>query len=67
MSIFQCPYGQQGTRRLDADTLWLKKFCVIGAQDKLIPDQYPKLENQSEEKILKTREPAAEFARKFFN
>jgi hypothetical protein len=31
------------------------------------PDQYPKLENQSEEKILKTREPAAALARKLLD
>jgi len=57
----------QGTRRLDVDTQWLKEFGVIAAKDNLTPDQYPKLENQSEEKILKTREPAAELARKLFD
>lgn len=61
--IFSRAMGQ-GTRRLDVDTRWLKKFGVIAAKDILIPDQYPRLENQSEEKILKVREPAAEFARK---
>jgi iron(III) transport system substrate-binding protein len=53
-----------GTRRLDVDTQWLKEFGVIAAKDNLTPDEYPKLENQSEEKILKIREPAAELARK---
>lgn len=57
----------QGTRRRDVDTQWLKEFGVIAAKDNLTPDQYPKLENQSEEKILKTREPAAELARKLFD
>ena len=57
----------QGTRRLDVDTQWLKDFGVIAAKDNLTPDQYPKLENQSEEKILKTREPAAELARKLLD
>ena len=57
----------QGTRRLDVDTQWLKEFGVIAAKDNLTPDQYPKLENQSEEKILKIREPAAELARKLFD
>jgi hypothetical protein len=37
---------------------------VIAAKDNLTPDQYPKLENQSEDKILKIREPAADLARK---
>jgi iron(III) transport system substrate-binding protein len=57
----------QGTRRLDVDTQWLKEFGVIAAKDNLTPDQYPKLENQSEEKILKMREPAAELARKLLD
>jgi iron(III) transport system substrate-binding protein len=57
----------QGTRRLDVDTQWLKEFGVIAAKDNLTPDQYPKLENQSEEKVLKTRAPAAEFARKILD
>jgi ABC-type Fe3+ transport system substrate-binding protein len=57
----------QATRRLDVDTQWLKEFGVIAAKDSLAPDQYSKLENQSEEKILKTREPAAELARKLLD
>jgi iron(III) transport system substrate-binding protein len=57
----------QGSRRLDLDTQWLKEFGVVAAKDDLTPDQYPKLENQSEEKILKIREPAAEFARKLLD
>ena len=57
----------QGTRRLDVDTQWLKEFGVIAAKDNLTTDQYSKLENQSEEKILKTREPAAEVARKLLD
>ncbi len=57
----------QATRRFDVDTRWLKEFGVMPAKDTLKPEEYPKLENQSEEKILKTREPAAELARKLFN
>jgi iron(III) transport system substrate-binding protein len=57
----------QGTRRFDVDTQWLKEFGVIAAKDSLTPEQYPKLENQSEEKILKIREPAAEVARKLLD
>jgi iron(III) transport system substrate-binding protein len=62
-TIFSKAMGQ-GTRRLDVDTQWLKEFGVVAAKDILTPDQYPKLENQSEEKVIKVREPAAEFARK---
>ena len=57
----------QATRRLDVDTQWTKEFGVFGAKDSLSPDQYTKLENQSEEKILKTREPATELARKLLD
>ena len=56
-----------GTRRLNVDTQWLKEFGVIAAKDSLTPDQYPNLENQSEEKVVKVREPAAEFARKLLD
>jgi hypothetical protein len=55
------------TRRLDVDTQWLKELGVIAAKDNLTLDQYTKLENQSEEKILKAREPAAELARKLLD
>jgi iron(III) transport system substrate-binding protein len=52
------------SRRLDVDTKWLREFGVIGAKDGLTLDQYFKLENQSEEKIYKLREPGAAVARK---
>jgi iron(III) transport system substrate-binding protein len=57
----------QATRRLDVDTQWTKEFGVFAAKDSLTPDQYTKLENQSEEKILKTREASAELARKLLD
>jgi iron(III) transport system substrate-binding protein len=57
----------QATRRLDIDTQWLKEFGVVAAKDNLTLDQYTKLENQSEEKILKTREASAELARKLLD
>jgi ABC-type Fe3+ transport system substrate-binding protein len=53
-----------GTRRLDVETKWLKEYGVISAKDFLTLDQFYKLENQSEEKINKIREPAAAVARK---
>ena len=57
----------QATRRLDVDTQWLKEVGVVAAKDSLTLDQYTKLENQSEEKVLKAREPAAELARKLLD
>jgi ABC-type Fe3+ transport system substrate-binding protein len=54
-----------GTRRLDVDTKWLKEFGVIASKDvPLTLEQFEKLENQSEEKIYKIREPGAAVARK---
>ena len=54
-----------GSRRFDVDTKWLKEFGVIAAKDvPLTLEQFHKLENQSEEKIYKVREPGAAVARK---
>jgi ABC-type Fe3+ transport system substrate-binding protein len=54
-----------GTRRLDVDTKWLKEFGIIASKDvPLTLEQFHKLENQSEDKIYKVREPGAAVARK---
>jgi iron(III) transport system substrate-binding protein len=53
-----------GSRRLDIDTKWLKDFGVIASKDTLTVEQYYRLENQSEEKVYKLREPGAAAARK---
>jgi iron(III) transport system substrate-binding protein len=53
-----------GTRRLDVDTKWLKEFGVLATKDGLTLEHYYKLENQSEDKIYKIREPGAAIARK---
>jgi iron(III) transport system substrate-binding protein len=57
----------QATRRFDVDTQWTKELGVFAAKDSLTPDQYTKLENQSEEKIRKARGAAAELARKLLD
>jgi ABC-type Fe3+ transport system substrate-binding protein len=54
----------QATRRLDVDTKWLQEIGVSAAKDKLTLEQYHRLENQSEEKLKRSREPAAALARK---
>jgi iron(III) transport system substrate-binding protein len=62
-------YGRsmhQASRRMDVDTKWLREFGVIPAKDSLTLEQYYKLQNQSEEKINRLREPAAALARKLF-
>jgi ABC-type Fe3+ transport system substrate-binding protein len=53
-----------GSRRLDVDTKWLKEFGVIASKDSLTVEHFYLLENQSEEKVYKLREPGAAAARK---
>jgi iron(III) transport system substrate-binding protein len=53
-----------GTRRLDIDTKWLRDYGILAAKDGLTIEQFHKLENQSEDKIYKIREPGAAMARK---
>ena len=55
---------RQATRRLDLDVRWLREVGVTAAKDGLTIDQYYKLENQSEGKINRLREPAIALARK---
>ena len=55
---------RQATRRVDVDAKWLREFGVTAAKDSLTIEQYRKLENQSEDKINRLREPAAALARK---
>jgi iron(III) transport system substrate-binding protein len=52
----------QATRRLDVDTKWLKESGVIAAKDRLTVRDYLQIENQSEEKLDKVREPALKVA-----
>jgi ABC-type Fe3+ transport system substrate-binding protein len=64
--IFSRAIGQ-GTRRLDVDTKWLQEIGVVAAKDGLTLEQYYRLENQSEEKVHKLREPGANLARKLLD
>ena len=64
--VFSKAIGQ-GTRRLDVDTKWLQEFGVLAAKDLLTLEQYYKLENQSEEKVYKLRDPGADLARKLLD
>ncbi|MGH9429410.1 MAG: hypothetical protein ACRD2L_24255 [Terriglobia bacterium] len=47
--------------RKEVDKVFKQRFGIE------TEDQYPRLENQSEEKVVKVREPAAEFARKLLD
>ena len=52
----------QATRRLDVDTRFLREFGTIAAKDVMSVNDFLQIENQSEEKLDKVREPAAKFA-----
>ena len=52
----------QATRRLDVDTRFLRESGTIAAKDVMSLNDYLQIENQSEEKLDKVREPAAKFA-----
>ncbi|MGE5305610.1 MAG: ABC transporter substrate-binding protein [Alphaproteobacteria bacterium] len=53
-----------GSRRHDVDTKWLRDFGVIASKDALTVEQYYRLENQSEDKVYKLREPGVAAARR---
>src|SRR3989338_4438661 len=55
------------TRRLDVDTKWSKDFGVLAAKYGLTLEQFYRMENQSEERIYKVRDPAAALARKLLD
>jgi iron(III) transport system substrate-binding protein len=52
----------QATRRLDVDTSFLKESGTIAAKDVMSVSDFLQIENQSEEKLDKVREPAAKVA-----
>jgi ABC-type Fe3+ transport system substrate-binding protein len=53
---------QNGTRRLDVDTKWLKEIGVAAAKDALTVQEYHKFRNHLEDKYTKVRVPAGKFA-----
>ena len=64
--IFTRSMGE-ATRRLDVDTKWMQEFGILAAKDGLTLEQYYRMENQSEERIYKVRDPGAELARKLLD
>jgi iron(III) transport system substrate-binding protein len=64
--IFSRAMGE-ATRRLDVDTKYMKEFGVLAAKDGLTIEQYYRMENQSEDKIYKVREPGAAMAKKLLD
>lgn len=57
----------QASRRLDVDTTWTKQFGHIAAKEAVSVERFLTLENQTEEKIYKVRDPAAALARALFD
>jgi hypothetical protein len=57
----------QATRRLDVDTKWLQETGVLAAKDDMSVKDYLQIENQSEEKLDKVREPALRVAQKLLS
>lgn len=64
--IFSRAMGQ-ATRRFDVDTAWTREYGHTSAKESLTLERFFVLENQSEEKIDKVRNPAAALARKLFD
>jgi len=56
----------QATRRLDVDTKWLGESGVLAAKDIMTPERFLAMENQSEDRIYKVRDPASKIARELF-
>ncbi len=52
----------QATRRLDVDTGFLREIGTVAAKDVMSVNDFWQIENQSEEKLDKVREPAAKVA-----
>ena len=52
----------QATRRLDVNTQFLRESGTIAAKDVMSIGEFLQIENQSEEKLEKVREPASKVA-----
>lgn len=64
--VFTKAMGQP-TRRLDVDTAWTRDFGHIAAKEVLTLERFYELENQSEERVYKVRDPAAALARRLLD
>jgi ABC-type Fe3+ transport system substrate-binding protein len=53
---------ENGSRRLDVETRWLKEIGVSAAKDSLTIAEYHRLRNHLEDKYTKVRVPAGKFA-----
>ncbi len=53
---------ENGTRRLDVDTRWLKDLGINAAKDAIAVQEYHRVRNHLEDKYTKVRLPAGKFA-----
>ena len=53
---------QNGSRRLDVDTKWLKELGVDAAKDSITLQEYHRVRNHLEDKYTKVRVPSGKFA-----
>jgi len=53
---------ENGTRRLDVDTRWLKKVGISAAKDSISIEEYHRVRNHLEDKYTKVRMPSGKFA-----
>jgi iron(III) transport system substrate-binding protein len=64
-AVFTKAMGQP-TRRFDVETQWTREFGHVAAKEVLTPAKFHELENQSEEIVVKFREPASDLADQLF-
>jgi ABC-type Fe3+ transport system substrate-binding protein len=53
---------ENGTRRLDVDTRWLKELGINAAKDTITVQEYHRVRNHLEDKYTKVRLPSGQFA-----
>jgi ABC-type Fe3+ transport system substrate-binding protein len=63
---FYAKVMKQGTRRLDVDTKWMSQIGVDAAKDVMTLEEYHRVRNHLEDKVINVRSPAAAFAKKVF-
>src|SRR5258706_2775831 len=57
---------ENGTRRLDVDTKWLKELGINAVKDTISVQEYHRVRNHLEDKYTKVRLPPGKFAEKIF-
>lgn len=61
---FYAKVMKQATRRTDVDTKWMSQVGVDAAKDVMTLEEYHRVRNHLEDKVINVRRPAAKFAEK---